>query len=188
LHEASFCGRTEGDGSIITSEHVGEEFAYTTYANAAAISAGRGTADRDKAVYVFAVSTALQVGWHMLQRVSVISTTGLFLGAIIICPNELNTANLDFHMVGVHELWHALAFVALIPRWDASLTSRYLLYGWRCGRNPPRRPWSAAGRLQADARFCIAAQIQSVVQVTVDTVLRCPTRTLQLLASKKGTQ
>jgi hypothetical protein len=65
----------------------------------------------------------------MLQRVSVSSTTGLFLGAINICPNELNTASLDFHMVGVHELWHALAFVALIPRWDASLTSCYLFMG-----------------------------------------------------------
>jgi hypothetical protein len=129
--ENSFCGWDEGDGIDVAADQLGEDLEYDTYSTATPLAAGTGIADTDMAVYVFAVSTSKCTGGTMAYAATCQRDQydRPVLGAINICPNEIDVTQLDAQLVVVlHEMAHALVFSAsswpLFRDMDADRTPR----------------------------------------------------------------
>jgi hypothetical protein len=141
-YNAPFCGWADGDGATIVDDQLGEDLEYGTYNTVTTTYlAGTGIADTDFAVYVFAASTAKCTGGTMAYAAT--CQRDQFdrpvLGAINICPNQIDVNSLDAQlMVVLHELAHALVFSAsswpLFRLSDANRTPRTPRHSYMPGR------------------------------------------------------
>jgi leishmanolysin-like peptidase len=131
-YNAAYCGWTDGDGAYIPADQLGEDLLYSTYGgNPTVYPAGTGIATTDFAVYTFAAAASKCTGGVLAYAATCQRDQHdrPVLGAINICPNQINVNSLSTQLLVVlHELGHALAFSAssfpLFRLQDADRTPR----------------------------------------------------------------